>query len=103
MSKREDLIKERATRVGHYIIENKCTIRQCANALKISKSTVHKDTYRLKKINPILYKKTRNIIEINKEERAIRGGLSTKMKYKGKKAYPKELRADWIGQEVINN
>ena len=79
-----ELTEGRATQLGNYIIENESTVRAAAKVFKISKSTVHKDvTERLKKENPQLYKQVKKILEKNKEERHIRGGLATRRKYKG--------------------
>ncbi len=73
---------QRAVTLGQYIIENKATVRSAAKKFGISKSTVHKDvSERLKKENPVLYKQVKDILEINKRERHIRGGLATKRKY----------------------
>jgi len=73
----------RAVILGQYIIENKATVRAAAKKFGISKSTVHKDvSERLPAINPQLYAQVKNILEINKQERHIRGGLATKNKYK---------------------
>lgn len=73
---------QRAVMLGQYIIENRATVRSAAKKFGISKSTVHKDvSERLKKENPMLYKDVKNILEINKQERHIRGGLATKRKY----------------------
>lgn len=73
---------QRAVMLGQYIIENRATVRSAAKKFGISKSTVHKDvSERLKKENPLLYKEVKNILEINKQERHIRGGLATKRKY----------------------
>jgi putative DeoR family transcriptional regulator (stage III sporulation protein D) len=73
---------QRAVMLGQYIIENRATVRSAAKKFGISKSTVHKDvSERLKKENPLLYKDVKNILEINKQERHIRGGLATKRKY----------------------
>ena len=75
-------IEERAVELAHYIIETKDTVRGAAKKYGISKSTVHKDvSERLKKINPGLAKEVREIVEDNKAERHIRGGLATKLKY----------------------
>ena len=75
-------IEERATKLAHYIIETKETVRSTALVFGISKSTVHKDvTERLLKINPALAIEVRKILEENKSERHIRGGMATKMKY----------------------
>ncbi len=75
-------IEERAVKLAHYIIESKDTVRGAAKRYGISKSTVHKDlTERLKKINPSLAKEVRLILDENKAERHIRGGMATKIKY----------------------
>ena len=75
-------IEERATNLAHYIIDSKDTVRGAAVKFGISKSTVHKDvTERLEKINPMLAKEVREILDENKAERHIRGGMATKMKY----------------------
>ncbi len=76
------IVEERAAMLGQYIIENKGTVRLAAKKFGISKSTVHKDvSQRLKYINPVLYRQVKQILEINKSERHIRGGLATKNKY----------------------
>ena len=75
-------IEERATNLAHYIIDSKDTVRGAAKKFGISKSTVHKDvTERLEEINPILAKAVREILDENKSERHIRGGMATKLKY----------------------
>ena len=75
-------IDERAIEVAHYIIDSKDTVRGAAKKFGISKSTVHKDvSERLRKINPSLAKQVREILEENKAERHIRGGMATKLKY----------------------
>ena len=75
-------IEERAVKLAHYIIESKDTVRGAAKRYGISKSTVHKDlTERLRKINPSLFKEVRIILDENKAERHIRGGMATKIKY----------------------
>ena len=75
-------IEERAINLAQYIIDSKDTVRGTAKKFCISKSTVHKDiTERLEKINPILAKKVREILNENKAERHIRGGMATKLKY----------------------
>ncbi|SEH45587.1 putative DeoR family transcriptional regulator, stage III sporulation protein D [Ruminococcus flavefaciens] len=72
----------RAVMLGRYIIENRTTVRGAAGNFGISKSTVHKDvSERLKQEDPELYEKVKDILEINKKERHIRGGLATKRKY----------------------
>lgn len=75
-------IEERAVEVANYIIESNATVRQTAKKFGISKSTVHKDvTERLTKINPRLASKARKVLDVNKSERHIRGGLATRAKY----------------------
>jgi putative DeoR family transcriptional regulator (stage III sporulation protein D) len=76
------LVEERAVELGNYIVQNKSTVRGAAGMFGISKSTVHKDVAeRLKNINSKLYSEVKNIMEINKSQRHIRGGLATKNKY----------------------
>ena len=78
-------IEQRACDLAVYIIENKSTVRAAAARFGISKSTVHKDiTERLSKVNPALYHQVRELLDLNKAERHIRGGLATRRKYKGK-------------------
>ena len=80
-------IEERACDLAVYIIENKATVRAAAKQFNISKSTVHKDlTERLKTVNPALYRQVRELLDINKAERHIRGGIATRRKYKGSSA-----------------
>ena len=75
-------IEERAKILAIYIIENKSTVRQAAKKFNVSKSTVHKDiSERLEKVNPSLALQAKQILEINKAQRHIRGGLATKLKY----------------------
>lgn len=77
-----DYIEERAVEIANYIIESKATVRQAARKFGISKSTVHKDiTERLLQINPSLASETRSVLDTNKSERHIRGGMATKEKY----------------------
>ena len=78
----KEYIEERAVDIANYIIERNATVRQAAGTFGVSKSTVHKDMAdRLKKINPTLAKEVRKILDVNKSERHIRGGLATKEKY----------------------
>ena len=78
----KDYIEERAIEIANYIIEERTTVRQAAKKFGVSKSTIHKDvTDRLVQINPILASQAREILELNKSERHIRGGLATKEKY----------------------
>lgn len=76
---------DRAVILGKYIIDTGATVRATAKVFKISKSTVHKDvTERLYEINRNLYDKVDAVLQKNKSERHIRGGLATRKKYKGK-------------------
>lgn len=78
----KDYIEERAVAVAGYIIECNATVRQAAKKFGVSKSTVHKDiTERLEQIDPSLAAQTRIVLDINKSERHIRGGMATKEKY----------------------
>ncbi len=79
-----DTIEKRARELAVHMIETGATVRSAAQYFGISKSTVHKDlTYRLQKINPELYQQVRKILDQNKQERHIRGGMATRRKYKG--------------------
>ena len=80
----EDTIEKRACDLAVYIIENKTTVRAAAKHFGVSKSTVHKDlSERLPLVNRALYLQVRSIMDINKAERHIRGGLATRKKYRG--------------------
>ncbi len=80
-----DAMEQRACDLAVYIIENQATVRSAAKEFGISKSTVHKDiAERLYHINHSLYQQVKVILEINKAERHIRGGLATKNKYRNK-------------------
>lgn len=73
----------RAIKLGEYIVRNKATVRAAAQVFGISKSTVHTDvTGKLKTIQPALYIEVRQVLDVNKAQRHIRGGLATKAKYK---------------------
>ena len=77
-------IEERACRLALYIIENRATVRAAARQFGISKSTVHKDlSERLPSFNRPLYLQVKGVLEENKAERHIRGGIATRRKYKG--------------------
>ena len=77
-------MEERAERLALYIIENRATVRAAAQKFGISKSTVHKDlSERLPTINRGLYEQVKEILNENKAERHIRGGIATRRKYKG--------------------
>ena len=76
-------IEERAVTLARYIVENRATVRAAAAKFGVSKSTVHKDlSDRLRRINETLYDEVKEILELNKAERHIRGGMATKRKYK---------------------
>ena len=77
-------MEERAQRLAQYIIENRTTVRAAAQKFGISKSTVHKDiSERLPQFNRVLYLQVKEILEVNKAQRHIRGGMATRRKYKG--------------------
>lgn len=76
-------VEERAVQLGEYIAKTNATVRLAAKKYNVSKSTVHKDvSERLKRINMPLYKEVRKVLDQNKEERHIRGGIATKEKYR---------------------
>ena len=77
-----NVIDDRATRLGEFIVENKATVRRAAKQFGVSKSTVHKDvSQRLKYIDNSLYRDVKDVLAVNKAQRHIRGGLATKRKY----------------------
>lgn len=79
-----DNIEKRACALAVYMIETGVTVRAAARHFGISKSTVHKDlSCRLKQINPQLYSQVRKVLDLNKQERHIRGGMATRRRYKG--------------------
>lgn len=78
----KEYIEERAVEIGTYIIDSNATVRQTAKKFGVSKSTVHKDvSERLIWINPTLASEVRKVLDVNKAERHIRGGMATKEKY----------------------
>ena len=80
-----DTIDQRACELAVYMIETGSTVRSTAQKFGISKSTVHKDMQnRLPKCNKLLYEQVRTVLERNKRERHIRGGMATKRKYQSK-------------------
>lgn len=80
----KDYIEERALEIADYIINSKTTVRAATRVFGVSKSTVHKDvTERLPKINPMVARQVKEVIDKNKAERHIRGGRATKAKFKG--------------------
>ena len=89
----KDYIEVREIEIANYIIENNATVRQTAKAFGISKSTVHKDvSERLEKVNPTLMAEVRKVLDVNKSERHIRGGMATREKY-----LHMEHRRNWWG------
>ena len=75
----KDYIEERAIEIADYIIATNATVRQAAKKFGVSKSTVHKDCVeRLREINPSLASEVRRVLDVNKSERHIRGGMATK-------------------------
>ncbi|NLB81280.1 MAG: sporulation transcriptional regulator SpoIIID [Clostridiaceae bacterium] len=83
-------IEERTIQLAKYIIDNKATVRSAAKHFGISKSTVHKDiTQRLQSMNLPLSQEIRKILDENKSQRHIRGGIATRKKYKDKKKCPR--------------
>ena len=80
----KECIEERTIELAKFIVDTKATVRTAAKKFGVSKSTVHKDvTERLKKINPRLAREVRKVLNENKSERHLRGGMATKKKYKG--------------------
>ncbi|MDD6327182.1 MAG: sporulation transcriptional regulator SpoIIID [Lachnospiraceae bacterium] len=80
-----DYIEQRALEIGKYIIREGATVRQAAKKFGISKSTVHKDlTDRLMEIDSMLAGQARAVLDVNKSERHIRGGLATREKYRNR-------------------
>lgn len=80
----KEATRDRAEILGEYIIETGATVRAAAKVFKVSKSTVHKDvTERLSRDDPQLYRRVKQVLEKNKSERHIRGGMATRKKYKG--------------------
>ena len=78
----KEYIEERAIEIAYYIIEHKATVRQTARQFGVSKSTIHKDvTERLLTVNPSLAAEVRKVLDVNKSERHIRGGMATREKY----------------------
>ncbi len=82
----KEIVEERAVELAEYIVENKTTVRAAAKKFGVSKSTVHMDVARrLRNVNPQLYSEVREILDINKAQRHIRGGLATREKYRSLK------------------
>ena len=79
---KNDSIEKRVVLLAHYIVDSKDTVRGAAKKFGVSKSTVHKDvSERLKEVSPSLYDEVRKVLNENKAERHIRGGMATKLKY----------------------
>lgn len=79
----KDYIAERVTDIAHYLLQNKCTVREVADVYCVSKSTAHKDlNKRLKELDEELYDRVAEILQENWDERYLRGGEATKRKYK---------------------
>ncbi|MBE6835015.1 MAG: sporulation transcriptional regulator SpoIIID [Ruminococcaceae bacterium] len=78
----KDIVEERAVELGEYIVENKATVRAAAKKFGVSKSTVHMDvSKRLERVNPQLFFEVRQVLDVNKAQRHIRGGIATREKY----------------------
>lgn len=79
---KDDRVERRVISLAEYIVDSKDTVRGAAKKFGVSKSTVHKDvSERLKEISPSLYEEVRKVLDENKAERHIRGGMATKLKY----------------------
>ena len=77
-------MEERAEHLAQYIIDNQATVRAAAQKFGISKSTVHKDiSERLPHFNQSLYRQVKEVLDVNKAQRHIRGGIATRKKYRG--------------------
>ena len=80
----KEYIEERAVAIANYIIDHNATVRQTAKKFGISKSTVHKDiSERLPQFNRTLYLQVKEVLDVNKAQRHIRGGIATRKKYRG--------------------
>ena len=80
------IVEERAVELGRYILAHKATVRRAAKQFGVSKSTVHKDVaQRLRTIDPPLYRQVKQVLEVNKAQRHIRGGMATRAKYRREK------------------
>jgi len=93
--------KDRCEILAEYLIENNCTVRATASHFSISKSTVHKDvSERLSLVNPILHSQVKAVLDKNKSERHIRGGVATKKKYQQISANKKGRTIERAGSKV---
>ena len=87
-----ETVIDRATSIANYIVKSKATVRKAAQKFSVSKSTVHKDvSERLKKLDPKLYASVKNVLNLNKLQRHIRGGDATKRKFKQMKYINKKI------------
>ncbi|MBO7310706.1 MAG: sporulation transcriptional regulator SpoIIID [Clostridia bacterium] len=93
--------KERCVILATYLVENNSTVRAAAAHFGISKSTVHKDvTQTLKRVNKQLYYKVKELLAVNKQERHLRGGEATRLKYNGAKS---NIAISLPTQSIIQN
>ena len=84
-------IEERCVILANYLVDNRATVRSVAKAFGVSKSTVHKDvTQVLKDVDTNLYLQVKEILEVNKQERHLRGGEATRRKYRQEKNLARE-------------
>ena len=89
----KEYIEKRCMEIAEYIIRHDATVRQTAKAFGVSKSTVHKDiTERLQELNPAIARQARQVLDLNKAERHIRGGMATKKMYDSKRKYHHETQ-----------
>ncbi|MBQ4527958.1 MAG: sporulation transcriptional regulator SpoIIID [Clostridia bacterium] len=84
----KDYIADRVCEIAKHMLDTKCTVRSAASKFGVSKSTVHKDiSERLKFLSPSLFAEIKKLLETNKQERHIRGGIATRLKYKNSQRY----------------
>lgn len=97
----KSIVEERAVELGEYITTHNATVRTTAKKFGVSKSTVHMDVAkRLKTINPDLYSKVKSVLDVNKAQRHIRGGLATREKYREKAQALNSLKAEKEKQNI---
>ena len=88
---------ERCVELARYMLEKKTTVRDASRQFGVSKSTVHKDvTVQLQQVSPSLYREVRELLDLNKQERHIRGGLATRRKYARRRSEAEEAKAEQI-------
>lgn len=86
---------ERCVELARYMLEKKTTVRDASRQFGVSKSTVHKDvTVRLQQVSPSLYREVRELLDLNKQERHIRGGLATRRKYARRRSEAEEAKVE---------